>query len=73
MGASVTIALSDDQAIGLIRLAATSSMTLENQVLCLIEFALIDHNLLPTHSLEEVLRDIEENPPQNPIRREQAS
>lgn len=73
MGATITITLSDERAIGLIRLAAAASMSLENQVLCLIDIAMIDHDLLPTLSLEEILRDIEENPPKSPGRRERAS
>ena len=60
MGMKITLTLSDDQAIGLIRLAAAASTTIENQVLELIEVACFDADVMPALSLEEFLRDIAE-------------
>jgi hypothetical protein len=68
MATRITVTLTDEQAIALIKLAAAASMTAENRLLLALDFAIIDADLLPVQGLDDLLRDIEENPPKNPVR-----
>ncbi len=61
MGTKLTIELSDELAIGLIAMAASKSWTVEQEVLFLIDVALVEY--LPPIPLDEFLRDIENLPP----------
>jgi hypothetical protein len=58
MGTKLTINLSDEQCMGLIRLAALRSSTVEGQLLYMIDMALNDPELLPEMSLDEFRSDL---------------
>jgi len=64
MGTRITIPLSDDQAIGLIRLAAAASTTTENLLLRLLDQAIFDEEL-PVLTIEEYLDGLSEKLPQS--------
>lgn len=61
MATKITLTLTDDQAIALIKLAAAASMTAEDRLLSLLDFAIIDADLLPIVSLDELLKELSES------------
>jgi hypothetical protein len=60
MRTKLTVELNDQQAIGLIAMAADKSWTVEDEVLHLIEAALAESGHLPAVSLEDFLKDVPE-------------
>jgi len=60
MGTKLTLDLSDDQVLGLIRLVAGTSMTIEDRIKCIIEVALYEADVMPTIDFEDILKDISE-------------
>lgn len=60
MGTRLTLDLSDDQVMGLIRLVAGTSMTIEDRVRCILDVALYEADVMPTIALEDILKDISE-------------
>lgn len=63
MANTLTVELTDQQVIALIKLAASASMSVEEQLLLLLDLATIDADLLPVYSLDEFLKDLPEPSP----------